>query len=158
MKRKFLFGAFALVAMSLMSSTCSNDDDGNNQSSDLNDLQQITQTGNWTITKYIDSGDDELYHFEGYVFNFKTDGSLEAVKGDTTVVGTWSITNDSNSSDDDDNNSSDDVDFNIFFATPSNFADLSDDWDIISITDNKIELIDISGGNGGTDYLTFDKN
>jgi hypothetical protein len=35
--------------------------------------------------------------------------------------------------------------------------DLSDDWDIISYTDTEIKLIDVSGGNGGTDYLTLTK-
>jgi hypothetical protein len=40
----------------------------------------------------------------------------------------------------------------------NDFEDLNDDWDIISRSSTKIELIDISGGNGGTDYLTFEKN
>lgn len=35
---------------------------------------------------------------------------------------------------------------------------LSDDWDVLERTDTKIRLIDVSGGNGGTDYLTFEKN
>ena len=38
------------------------------------------------------------------------------------------------------------------------FEDLNDDWDFISQSSTKIELIDVSGGNGGTDYLTFEKN
>jgi len=52
---------------------------------------------------------------------------------------------------------SNDIDFNIFFASPADFAELSDDWDIISHTATKIELKDVSGGNGGTDLLTFEK-
>jgi hypothetical protein len=52
--------------------------------------------------------------------------------------------------------SSDDLDFNIFFNVANDFEDLNDDWDIISQSSSKIELIDISGGNGGTDYLTFE--
>jgi hypothetical protein len=39
----------------------------------------------------------------------------------------------------------------------SDFEDLVDDWDFISVSNTKIELIDISGGNGGTDYLTFER-
>ena len=75
--------------------------------------------------------------------------------------GIWSVVDGSgNSSSDDDGNSTDDDDFNILFSVPatSDFDDLNDDWDIISVTANKIELIDISGGNGGTDFLTFEKN
>jgi hypothetical protein len=52
----------------------------------------------------------------------------------------------------------DDLDFNIAFTAPANFLELTYDWDIQSRTDTKIELIDVSGGNGGTDYLTFEKN
>ena len=68
----------------------------------------------------------------------------------------WSVTAD-DSSDDDDYNSSDDIDFNIMFSAPPEFADLSDDWDIVSRSGSRIELIDISGGNGGTDTLVFEK-
>ncbi len=45
----------------------------------------------------------------------------------------------------------------ILHLFTTDFEELSDDWDIISHSSTKIELIDISGGNGGTDYLTFEK-
>ena len=51
-------------------------------------------------------------------------------------------------------------DLGVLDEQPGNFndfEDLNDDWDIISQSSSKIELIDISGGNGGTDYLTFEK-
>jgi hypothetical protein len=34
---------------------------------------------------------------------------------------------------------------------------LNDDWDILELNNSVIKLIDISGGNGGTDYLTFER-
>jgi hypothetical protein len=49
------------------------------------------------------------------------------------------------------------IDFNIFFSSPVDFAELSEDWNIISYTATKIELIHQSGGNGDTDLLTFEK-
>lgn len=49
------------------------------------------------------------------------------------------------------------IDFNIFFASPENFSELSDDWNIVSYSDTKIELMDVSGGDGETDLLTFEK-
>jgi hypothetical protein len=59
----------------------------------------------------------------------------------------------------DGNSSDDDDDFILDFAVPesSDFEDLIDDWDFISVSNTKIELIDISGGNGGADYLTFER-
>lgn len=54
-------------------------------------------------------------------------------------------------------NSTGEIDFDIFFAAPEDFNELSEDWNIVSYSANKIELIHVSGGNGGTDLLTFEK-
>ena len=35
--------------------------------------------------------------------------------------------------------------------------DLTDEWDIVSQSETEIKLVDVSGGNGGTDYVTFTK-
>jgi len=34
---------------------------------------------------------------------------------------------------------------------------LSDNWDVLEKNDKNIRFIDVSGGNGGTDYLTIEK-
>lgn len=116
------------------------------------EISAAVSTGTWRITYYLDSGTDKTNLFSGYAFTFNSNGTLSALKAAETVTGTWSV---SNSSDDD---SPSDLDFNILFATPALFEDLSDDWDVMEAMTNKIKLIDISGGNGGTDYLTFEKN
>ena len=59
---------------------------------------------------------------------------------------------------DDDDDDYGDVDFNIVFSTPADFEELTEDWHIISISNTKIELTHVSGGNGGTDFLTFERN
>jgi hypothetical protein len=43
------------------------------------------------------------------------------------------------------------------FASPADFTEISDDWHILQETSSKIQLEDVSGGNGGTDLLTFEK-
>ena len=131
---------------------CTNDDDGPSNST-KDQIETSVQNGTWRITKFIDSDEDETNHFAGYNFTFLSSGVLKADNGVNQYDGTWSIT-DSNSNDD----SVDDLDFNINFNLTNDFEDLNDDWDIISRSSTKIELIDISGGNGGTDYLTFQKN
>ena len=40
----------------------------------------------------------------------------------------------------------------------NDFDALTDDWDFISQTSTKIELIDISGGGEPDDVLTFERN
>jgi hypothetical protein len=132
-------------------STCSNDD--NSSSSNQTQVTNTVVSGTWKITLYNDSGTVKTTNFSGYNFTFGANNALVASNTTNNYTGTWSVT-DSNSNDD----SLSDLDFNIAFTTPANFQDLTDDWDIVSRTDNKIELIDVSGGNGGTDYLTFEKN
>ena len=108
-------------------------------------------TGQWRIHYYWDDK-DETTDFSGYNFSFKDNGVLTATKAASVINGSWNI---SQSSDDD---SSNDLDMNIVFTSPDDFEDLTEDWDFISETSSKMELIHISGGNGGTDYLTFEKN
>ncbi|MGB5461015.1 MAG: hypothetical protein WBM91_11975 [Eudoraea sp.] len=157
---------YTLMVFALLFISCSSDnsDDVNaaNSMADIQEISDLVSNGTWTITNFVDSGSDETANFTGYGFSFNSDGNLVADNGSNTVNGTWSVTDDSGSDDSNDNSSiddsSDDIDFNIFFASPSNFNELSEDWDIVSRTDSRIELIHVSGGNGGTDNLTFEKN
>jgi len=108
--------------------------------------------GRWEITLFSDSGKDETNHFSGYQFVFTADKLVSATKASSVINGSWSIVKDQSSDD-----SVEDLHFNIVFSAPDSFEDLTEDWQFISQTDQKIELIHISGGNGGTDYLTFQK-
>lgn len=145
------------LALMACSEDDSNDDNNNNETSSVDQTAAIASSGNWRITNFVDSGQDETNDFNGYTFSFNTNGTIVATNGTNTVNGTWSVTDSNSSSDDDDY---EDDDFNIFFPVSEDnvFEDLNDDWDFISVSNTKIELIDVSGGNGGTDYLTFEKN
>ncbi|MDC7996037.1 hypothetical protein [Altibacter sp. HG106] len=162
MKNRIAFLSILLTYVFFVAA-CSKDDDnsnGNTPNDNGTVAQQtatVADTGTWQVTLFIDSDEDETSDFNGYVFTFDADGSVVADNGTTSISGTWSIT-DSSSSSDDDGSSSDD-DFNLFFSVPdtSDFEDLNDDWDIVSVSGDKIELLDISGGNGGTDRLIFEK-
>lgn len=159
MKKTFYLGFAMLLSLSLMASACSSDDDGdsssNSNTQQIIAIENTVESGNWRITYFFDTDSDETSDFNGYSFTFSNNGSLTATNGTNTYTGSWSVTDSSSSSDD---NSSDDIDFNISFSSPPDFAELTDDWDIIEYSNTRIELIDISGGNGGTDYLTFEKN
>ena len=141
-----------ILGFGLMLITCSKDDSSSNDTVKTT-IETIVQSGTWKIELYEDSGNDETNHFSGYNFTFYINGVLNANNGIVNHDGTWSIT-DSNSSDD----SQDDLDFNINFIVTNDFEDLNDDWDLISYSSIRIELIDVSGGSGETDYLTFEKN
>jgi hypothetical protein len=104
----------------------------------------IVQQGKWKITYYNDNGKDETANFNGYTFSFEAGGKLVATKS-TTLIGSWSSgTDDSQPK------------LNISFLT-SPLSSLNDDWHILEQTAKKIKLEDVNGGNGGTDYLTFEQ-
>lgn len=147
-------GMFVLLAL-FMIAAC--DDDNNSANSKVTQVE-TTATGNqWKITYFFDTDTDETDNFSDYVFEFGSDDILKATKGSNTISGSWSVTND-DSGDDHSHGDFEDIDFNISFTTPSNFEELSEDWEIISLTSTKMELHHVSGGNGGTDFLTFEKN
>lgn len=152
MKSKSLMLLVLSISCLLLFLSCGNDDD-NVLSNTKMMVQNSLQNGTWRITKFIDSGKDETNHFDGYNFTFMNSGVLNANNGINNLDGTWTIL-DSNSNDDE----LDDIELNIDFSSINDFEDLNDDWDFISQSSILIELIDISGGNGGTDYLTFEKN
>lgn len=299
MKTKYVF---PMAALALMMVSCSEDTDDNavdnfaQLSASIDEItDQVTAAGDWTITNFIDSGQNETADFNGYSFSFNADGSLVATNGTETINGTWSLSIDDDSDDDSSDDSSDDslggtdddcytctveqlaevlsacsgwfveklersdmdlegnysgytfeftadgtvsvssgsemwsgtweasgsgnniqvvlsveglsdipdtwmlheielyngesnvdlrmgddrlrfrnrctlgdfnpggtssgdIDFNIFFASPADFAELTEDWDIISHSANKIELIDRDDDGSETDLLTFEKN
>ena len=150
-KTKYLWSILFVLSLGMIS--CSENGETGPDLLSRQQLEDNMNSGNWRITKFVDSGNDETNHFSGYDFVFNENGVLESSNGTNTYSGTWSIS-DSNSSDD----SPDDLDFNILFNLTNDFEDLNDDWDILSVTASKIELVDVSGGNGGTDFLTFEKN
>jgi hypothetical protein len=160
MKNGFIYCVILTLSFSILSLSCSSSDDDSQIPNDnavvIAGITASVQTGTWRITNYVDSGQNETNDFTGYTFTFGSDGVITATNGTDTISGTWSVTDSSNSTDD----SNDDIDFNILFPVPDTnvFNDLNDDWDLVIYTSTKIELIDISGGNGGTDNLTFEMN
>ena len=152
-KMKFTL-IIVLLFLITTASTCSNDDD--NPSSSANnsiDVINIVNNGTWRITYYYDTDHEETSSFSGYNFTFGAGNTLTASNGTNNYTGTWSIT-DSNTNDD----SLSDLDYNIAISSTAQFEELTDEWEIMEKSSALIKLKDVSGGNGGTDYLTFTKN
>jgi major membrane immunogen (membrane-anchored lipoprotein) len=105
----------------------------------------ITQ-GNWKVEYFNDSGSDETYKFNGYTFTFGSNGTLTATNGSVTQTGTWSTGNDDSQ-----------VKLYLTFSGASPFDEITDDWHVTEQSSSIIKLEDVSGGNGGTDYLNFSK-
>jgi hypothetical protein len=106
-------------------------------------IRNILIGANWKVGTYIDSGDDETSDYNGYVVDFEGNDQVSATNGSNSNNGTWSI-----------NGSGSELTLN-FNGSP--FDEFNDDWDIISVTSNRVELRDVSGGGSGTDILVFVK-
>ena len=162
MKKKIKYFGILFVLLAFVA--CTNDDSSDNNPADLTaeieEIQNLASSGSWVVTSFVDSGVDETDDFTGYSFTFNANGSLVADNGTNMVEGSWSVTGDDsdNSSDDSSSDDSDDIDFNIFFASPDSFSELTEDWEIVSRSNTRIDLIHISGGDGSTDTLTFERN
>lgn len=144
------------IAFAILLSSCSKEEDATvDNVAEIQEVQSTMQTGNWRITNLNDSGEDETADFTDYTFTFAEDGTITATNGTTTQTGTWSVINDR-----DDDDTQDDIEFNILFSVSdtSDFEDLNDDWDIVSISDTKIELIDLGDANEAPERLTFERN
>ena len=132
---------FVLLLITLTG--CKKEDNPVNPSSNI---KEILTSGTWRVTYFFDDK-DETNHFTGYTFTFLNNGTVTASNNITTVNGTW------NTGTDDSNNK-----LYLNFVSNTTFEELNEDWHVIEKLNNKIRLEHISGGSGGTDYLTFEKN
>ncbi|WP_163409114.1 hypothetical protein [Flavobacterium ajazii] len=144
--------ALAFLAVSVLTTSCDNDDD-KSLNTDPTPAISVLTVGTWRITKFEDSGVNKTADFAGYNFTF-SNGNVLAVNGnDQTYSGSWSVTSD----DEHDTPPDTDLDLNLYFANPQSFRVLNEDWDIISISDTKVEVADIDD-DGPSDYLVFERN
>jgi len=107
-------------------------------------------TNDWYVNLLEDDGENETCDYVAYQFTFNSDATVMAVSDTNTINGTWAVTN-----------SSSGLDLVLNFEINNEddpFDDLNDDWDVQEFDANFIKLIDVSGGNGGTDYLNFGRN
>jgi len=143
MKKILNIAALAIIVMTIFSS-CKKDD--NSASAQATALNAAVVQGKWQVTYFADNGVDETIHFTGYQFQFNSNNTVTATKGGVTVNGSWASGTDNST-----------VKFILNFTSPVEFLDLNDDWHVIQQSSIKITLQDVSGGSGGTDYLTFEK-
>lgn len=141
--KKAIFVLFVLILFSFAS--CSKNDSSSTISTTA--VTNTVVSGTWKIIYYWDSDHEETANYSGYNFTFASGNTLTATKTGSSVTGTWSTLDDDSK-----------TKLVLVFSTPTSFVEISEDWHVIERTDSRIKLQHISGGNGGTDYLTFEKN
>lgn len=138
--KSILFFVFTVVLMG-----CKQDDPitPNTTTAVANTLQ----SGNWRVSYYWDSGQDETTNFTGYAFQFTNSNVINVTGNSSDINGTWSM-------------GIDDSEVKLFlnFLAPPDFESLSGDWKVTTYNSTQIQLTDSSGGNGTIDYLRFERN
>jgi len=108
------------------------------------DLEDFLNDGIWFVFSYDEDGDDQTANYAGYTLNYNNDGTVVATNGSNTNNGTWQVQSAGNK-------------LLLDFGTQMPFDEFNDDWDVLSATNTRVELQDVSGGGGGTDTLVFEK-
>ena len=102
---------------------------------------------NWSVSSYIDDGTDDTAAFENYVLSFGEEGVLTAVIDETTTEGTWSVSV----------SSSAELELIIDLGEAEPLDELTNSWDVTGLTENTVELEDVSGGDGSVDTLVIQR-
>lgn len=129
----------AMSAMGLLNS-CDKTNDAVNTNA-----AAVATAGTWRVTLFTDSGNNETSDFNGYTFTFNANGTIVAMNGGITKTGTWS-------------QSSNKLIINLGAKDNTNkpLGELTDDWQIESVTDNVINLKDDNPASN--ERLQFTKN
>ncbi|PHS68009.1 MAG: hypothetical protein COB12_02000 [Flavobacterium sp.] len=109
-------------------------------------LEQVLIDGEWLVATYLDDGINETNDYNGYIVNFINDGNVTASYGNNVLNGTWEVLGNSGS-----------LKLVLDFGAQIPFDEFNDDWDVLDVQIDRVELEDVSGGGGGTDTLVFEK-
>ena len=145
MKKTFL----ALTIIALGFAACKKSNNDNPSSVTTTAVNSTVTSGTWRVTFFSDNGTNETGNFSGFNFTFATSGTVAAANSLLTINGTWNLAfSDSK------------VKLTMNFPAPSvsAFLELNEDWHVTARTDTKVTMQHVSGGGGGTDYLTIEKN
>lgn len=103
-------------------------------------------TGYWYVTYFFDDT-DETTDFADFTFNFNSDGSAAATDMSGTTNGIWSTSSGDET----------ELELNLNFGMTIPLDQIAEDWDVLEYSNDIIRLKDLSGGDGSTDFLTFER-
>jgi len=109
-------------------------------------ISEIIVEGQWEVAKYEDAGFDETDSYEGYSLIFSPQGTMIAMSDMDSVFGNWSEIFGNG-----------DPQFNLDFEASELFEELDNDWEIGSVTEDRIELRELVGGDAISRLLVLER-
>ncbi len=134
---------FLFVILAGMTASCRRSHDDNSGGPNI----VSPASGAWKVTYFFDKK-DETGHFSAFVFEFQNDGTLLAVRAGDTYRGIWRSFTDSGVQK---------FVMNFPGVHPSALEELEEDWRIIQLDLSLMYFDHVSGGDGGTDIVKFEK-
>ena len=122
--------------------------DDNNADGDVPEIRNILMGGEWMIAGYTSPGSTPNDSFTGYRFGFLTEHRLSVNTTPTAaeLVGLWRVIR----------NSEGQLKVYLNLGEDGVLAELTDDWDFVSINSGRLELKNISG-DGSITVVVFEK-
>jgi hypothetical protein len=120
----------------------------NTTDGDVMEIGNFLMAGDWMVAQYKDSGVDETTNYEGMDFSFEAEHQLTvSTNMDPLKAGFWRVIRD------------DDGKLKVYLNLGDDddaLSEFTDDWDLFSVTEGRIELRDESG-DGTVDILVFER-
>ncbi len=125
------------------------DDDPANVDGDVMEIRNVMMGGEWIVAQYKEGEVVQTQNFMPYTFVFGAEHVMSITLGQTgtTQAGIWRVLR----------NSDGKLKVYLNAGIEGELADLTDDWDFVSMTSNRIELKSYSDTNASYDVLVFEK-
>jgi hypothetical protein len=116
--------------------------DDNNDDGDVLEIRNFMMGGDWIVALYEDGDMNETENYMGYTFNFMANHLITTTLSETGVSypGLWRVLR----------NSDGKLKVYLNFGDVDPLVELTEDWELVSITNDRIELKDVSSNNAGT--------
>ena len=115
---------------------------------DVAEIRNVMMGGDWVVAAYVEGEVDSTVDYNGYSVQFMAEHQISLLEGGEAFgAGLWRVLR----------NSEQELKVYLNFGDQMPFDELTDDWTFVSVTDTRIELKDISGGDGEISTLVFEK-
>ncbi len=114
---------------------------------DLNYVGNVLISGEWEVALYKEDNVDKTDEFFMYAISFLENGWIKVTDPNNGIIdGSWLVLRDDGY-----------LKLALNFGLEVPFDEFNDRWKIVEITETRIELLDISGGDGSQDILVLEK-
>ncbi len=145
MKTSAKYIAIGLIGLVTTFTSCTKDEIVPNTVNSTIDMRNNITQGVWEVERFNDNGVDETQIYNEYLFEFRPNGEVIAIRMGITYTGTWRISGNEN------NNH-----LFINFENEEKLKELGNDWKVTSRVTSSIILEHVR--DGVTKHLMFVRN